>query len=113
MTTSKTNKPALKKFNTVIKVEVSVDSIAEQLLSFMKPEEKHKELVTETIIGTLLHENRVGILYNALNGYTNEINFKEGDKIICTEIVNDYLIDNTTKTYRKIGPCTVKEKNLY
>lgn len=73
----------MKKFNQIITVEVSVDSIATQLLSTINTDEKHRELIAETVIGSLL-QSSVGMsqLYNSLNGYTNEIDFQIGDNVV-------------------------------
>lgn len=81
----------MRKFNQVITIEVSVDAIAEQLLSAMKDDYKHKELVTESIIGSSFSAGKLGFVYNALNGYTNEIDFKVGDVIYCKD---DYYTYN-------------------
>jgi hypothetical protein len=74
----------MKKFNKVIQVEVSVDTIAEKLLETMAPDFKHREQVVEAIIGAMVeHEelHKIAPLYNALNGFSNDINFKAGDKV--------------------------------
>lgn len=71
----------MRQFNQVITVEVSVDSIAQKLLESINPEFKHAELLTEAIIGTSLDTGKISYLHNALNGYTNEIDFKVGDEI--------------------------------
>lgn len=72
----------MKSFNKIITVQVSVDSIAQQLLGAMSPDFKHSEMVTEAIVGTLLDRDRLGVLYNTLNGFSVKINFELGDEII-------------------------------
>ena len=47
----------------------------------MNPEFKHSELLVETIIGTST-DVALGMIYNNLNGYDNNINFEQGDIII-------------------------------
>ncbi len=71
----------MKKFNQSIKIEVSVDSIAQQLLSNFQPDFKHAELVTEALIGRMLTADMPALshLYNSLNGFTNDINFIVGE----------------------------------
>lgn len=110
----------MKKFNQVITVEVSVDSIAEQLLKTMNPEFAHAEMLTEAIIGTSLDKGTVGYIYNSLNGYTNDIDFKIGDSITCSEQTYGYIQNladenNTTFTEKRmpIGECKVIEINVY
>ncbi len=96
----------MKKFNKEIEVKVSVDAIAEKLLSVMDKDFKHAELVTETIIGTSLEKGiaTMGMLYNALSGYTNEINFKIGD-IVSSE-------EDTHTTYEEVEPNSWKNKSV-
>jgi hypothetical protein len=72
----------MKLFNQTITVEVSVDSIAQQLLGAMSPEFKHSEMVAEAIVGTLLDRQAISNLYNALNGFKADINFEVGDEIV-------------------------------
>jgi hypothetical protein len=75
----------MKKFNKTITVEVEVDAIAEMLLKSMAPDYRHGEMLTEAIIGTSLEKKTIDLIYNALNGYTNEINFKIDDVVSSTE----------------------------
>ena len=75
----------MKKFNKTITVEVEVDAIAEMLLKSMAPDYKHGEMLTEAIIGTSLEKKTIGLIYNSLNGYTNDINFKVGDVVSSDE----------------------------
>jgi len=109
----------MKKFNQTISVQVEVDTIAQMLLASMDKTFKHSESVVEAIIGSSLEASNIGYVYNALAGFTNEINFKEGDKVICTETAYMYVntgTDEAPKFERKecqIGECVVKEVNLY
>ncbi len=75
----------MKSFNKVIQVEVSVDTIANNLLSTMVDSNPHREMIVEAIIGSSSN-HQLGLLYNSLNGYTNDINFTIGDIIV----PNDY-----------------------
>jgi hypothetical protein len=67
----------MKKFNKSITIEVEIDHIAEKLLNNFSDTSNHKELIVESIIGSMISSNNqsLNILYNALNGYTNEIDF--------------------------------------
>jgi hypothetical protein len=71
----------MKNFNQVISVQVSVNSIANQLLDSMSADFKHRELVTESIIGRMLNDGSLSYLYNSLNGYPTTIDFKIGDEV--------------------------------
>lgn len=88
----------MKKFNKEITVSVSVDSIAEHLLGTFAEDSKHREMIAETIVGTLLENDRLNDLYNSLNGYTNEINFEVGDEVECTEKQWQYKTVHCTDT---------------
>lgn len=101
----------MKKFNQVITVEVSVDSIAQLLLQSMSADFKHKELVAETIIGSSLNAGNISYVYNALNGYTNEIDFKVGEEVECSEDKWDY--ENGEEKRISIGKCLIKSIDLY
>jgi hypothetical protein len=105
----------MKKFNKTIKVEVSVDSIAEQLLSNFHEDFKHREMVAETIIGNALEGGKrimLSQIYNSLNGYTNGVDFKVGDHVICSH--EQYLYDEKgNRNHRAIGECGVLEIDVY
>jgi hypothetical protein len=75
----------MKQFNKVITVEVSVDTIANQLLDSMSMDFKHRELVAESIIGRMLNDNSLTFLYNSLNGYACDINFEKGDDLCAND----------------------------
>ena len=77
----------MKKFNQTISVEIEIDQIAEKLLSEFPADYKHREIVTEAIIGTTLSNGGIGLVYNALNGYKNEINFAVDDMVIVKDEV--------------------------
>lgn len=73
----------LKKFNQQIQVTVEVDSIAEKLMETFPGDYKHREELTETIVGSMLTSGHIGYLYNSLNGFNNDIDFQIGDKVMC------------------------------
>jgi hypothetical protein len=108
----------MKKFNQTIKVEVEVDMIAEKLLSEFKEDFKHREILTESIIGTALDKGTISYIYNSLNGFSGEINFKVGDVVICSEtyhkaydMVNGEIVE--VRKWVPINICKVVEINLY
>lgn len=77
-------KRTLKKFNKTIRVEVSLDSIAQKLFDSLK-DDVNKHLITEQIIGVLDNVDRIDSLYNALNGVIPTIDFSVGDPVLCEE----------------------------
>ena len=111
----------MKQFNKVISIEVSVDSIAKRLLDTLPEDYKHRELVTEAIIGPMASNNNmhaIGVLFNALGGFTNELNFQVGN-VVMTKASSYYdyeFIDNVIVPRTKsleIGMAVVKEVDVY
>jgi hypothetical protein len=107
----------LKKFNQQIQITVEVDSIAEKLMGTFPEDYKHKEELTETIVGSMLTMGHIGYLYNSLNGFNNDIDFKVGDKVVCeskkwtntpTEVEGKF-----TDVQQPIGECEVVAINLF
>lgn len=74
----------MQKFKETIQIEISVNSIANTLLANMSPEFPHAELVVETIIARALASDKASLsmLYNSLNGFTQEVDFNIGDVIV-------------------------------
>lgn len=113
----------MKQFNKDIEIVISVDSIANNLLNTFPEDYKHRELLTEAIIGSSLATGKLSYIYNALAGYTNDINFEVGDKVICTsedrrEVEWQRNEEGSEKTKRNsrnvaIGECEVLEINEY
>jgi hypothetical protein len=113
----------MKKFNQTISVEVSVDSIAEKLWSTFDPNFAHAELLTESIIGSNLESGKLGYVYNALNGFNNDIDFQVGQTVDCKESIYSWVpeVDSSTSTlkgtyrreYMPLGKATIVEINLY
>jgi hypothetical protein len=98
----------MKKFNQVIKIEVSVDAIADQLLSNISVDFKHRDSLVEVIIGNALQNNiAMTQMYNALNGHSNDIDFKIGEAVTCTE--TEWSGDKR----QVIGCCTIININLH
>ena len=107
----------MKKFNKVITIEVAVDSIAEQLLSTLSPDFKHRELVVEAIIGTGVDKNTLSYVYNAMNGFSPEIDFKVGDIVMSEHTEYMYKTEDSrvkgNSQSEAIGQCKVINIDLY
>ena len=110
----------MKTFNESIQIEVSIDSIAKDLLKAMNPEFKHAEMVVENIIGRMLCQDKLGLslIYNSLNGYTNDINFKVGDfvkpeKLCVYAYWTPESIENNNTCYGNILSAKVVEIKEY
>jgi hypothetical protein len=86
----------MRKFNQSISIEVQVDNIANQLLDTINPEFKHREPMVEAIIGTALNNKEaLSHIYNAMNGYLPEINFKVGDIVNCKATTYMYVTEES------------------
>jgi len=72
-------------FNKTISIEVDVDMINRKFLDLLPEDYKHREVLSHAVIGSAVEKGNIGYIYNALNGYDNSIDFKEGDRVICTE----------------------------
>lgn len=104
----------MKKFDQVIHIAVPVSGIAKDLLSKLGPDFKHKEMVAEAIIGYGVNNPELlSYVFNALNGYTPEINFKVGDVIMCSSTVYYTAIGDNKPQSHKIGKAEVVEIDLY
>ena len=114
-TTEQVQATQLTKFNRSIQVEVSLDAIAENLLSKMDKDFPHKELLVNTIIGQAVSNDRmqdVSRIYNSLNGYESKINFVKGQELFCTDYTHSYLFDPQGSRHMK-GPCVVINVDPY
>lgn len=110
----------MKNYNKQIQITVELDFIAQSLHSVMNHEFKHCDIVVEAIIGRLdANNDTVGMtaLYNALNGFTNDVNFTVGDIVNCSKKEWAYWtqesIENDNTVQREIGQCEVIEVNPY
>ena len=73
----------MKRFNQEVNISISVDSIAQKMLESMDQYFRYKENVVEAVISSMLHSGDIHYIFNALNGYTNDIDFKVGDYVYC------------------------------
>lgn len=125
-------------FNKTITIELELDHIYNRLLELFPADYKHREVLGHAIIGSALTNGGLVHICKALHGYTNDIDFKEGDVVICTEKdrvewydankenedgtaikrpvlndeENDYKVEWKPR-YVAIGRCVVTKVNLY
>lgn len=116
----KTNYAAQKlpKFNDVISIEVEINSIYEKLRDTFPEDYKHKEILAHAIVGSAVEHGGITFIYNALNGYTNDIDFKVGDVIMCEEEDKTVYVPPTEEKkadwkYVPIGECKVIQVGMY
>ena len=106
----------MKKFDKSIMVEISLDSVAHNLLSKMD-----KSVIADTIVETIIETiplEKIQYLYNVLNGFSNEINIKIGDMFYCNHLLyHPYhpVVKNENRKdhYMPVGNCIVTDVNLY
>lgn len=124
MSKNNNNTPTtLPAFNDVIKIEVDVDDIYKKLMETFPEDYKHREMLAHAIIGSAHTNGGLSYIYNSLNGYTNQIDFKLNDVVTCIEDYRVEFIDSDqfvasdkSKNLSKklpIGKCRVKSINLY
>lgn len=70
----------MRKFNKIITIQIEADQIASTLLSKIDDKFAHAENVVESIIGTM-NEHGLSMLFNALNGYSPEVDFEVGQEV--------------------------------
>jgi hypothetical protein len=80
---------------------------------------QHREILAHAIIGT--NKSNLSYIYNALNGYTNDVDFSIGDEVMCTsedryERVEEAVVAQDAKPKYKevaIGKCKVVAIDMY
>ena len=82
------------KFNKELQVTVDVDMVAQQLLSLMKEDNPHRELLTYNIVGNLKESGKLGSIFSAMAGYHKEINIVVGKQYECLGSDLDSTYDN-------------------
>lgn len=107
----------MKTFNKVIAVEVSLNSIAQNLLSKIEKSVVNADVIVETIMETIPME-KLQYLYNSLNGFSNEINVAIGEIFYCNHSVYYpyhpvVKSENRKDPYMHIGNCIVTDIDLY
>lgn len=112
--------PTIKRFNKDIEISISIDSIADKFMATLDPEHKHNVELTNTVMGVFVEKGKITYLYNALNGFTNDIDFKVDEEIHCTDKAWGYK--QVTKPdgalvweqhQLEIGKATIKTIDLY
>ena len=107
----------MKKFNQTITIEVSVNSIAQNLLGKMDKSTVNADSIVETLMEIVPLE-KMQYLHNVLNGFTNEIDVKVGEMFYCNHKLyhpnHPIVKENDLKDkYIEIGNCVVTNINLY
>lgn len=83
-TSNMENTPQLPRFEQEISIVLPVEMIYRKMLETLPVEYKHRETLAHAIIGSTVGNGKVAYIYNALAGFTNEIDFQIGDRVACT-----------------------------
>lgn len=107
-------------FNKTISIEVDVDDIHKKLMGTFPEDYKHKEMLSHAIVGSAMEHGGIGFIYNALNGYTNDVDFGIGEVINCTsKDRREYTpsveepLAKARRDMKEIGACEIVAINLY
>lgn len=94
----------MKKFNRTITVSVSLDAIANKVLSTLDKTNPNRELIAETIVGCIANsgEYHIALLYNSLAGWNEEINIEEGKQYSCNVKALDFYPRRKPNEYEGI-----------
>lgn len=115
---TKTAASKLPVFNQTISIEVDVDTIHQKLMGTFPEDYKHKEILSHAIVGSAMEHGGIGFIYNALNGYTNDVDFGIGEVVECTSKDRIVYTPSTPEKkanweYAPIGQCTIVAINIY
>lgn len=101
----------MKKFNKTIQVEFEVDYVANQFLNTLKEDLPHRELIAETVVGTLLERDGLSNLLSSMNGWKKEYEVEVGKTYSIA--VKDLRLYNVDKTKGERTNVQVDEINEY
>lgn len=74
------------RFNEAIRIDIEIDSIYQKMLDQLPDDYKHREVLAHAIVGSGVENGTISYVYNALCGFTNDVDFKVEDVVICNEI---------------------------
>ena len=108
----------MRSFKDNYTVEISVDSIAQKLLSLMKDNNTpYVERVVESIIGTALDTDRLGTIYHTLMGLSLDIDLEIGEHVLCSHVTYMYKTPESREKKdsqrSELGLCQVVDINPY
>lgn len=107
----------MKKFNKNATIEMSADSIADMFLGSQHFLFENREAFIESIIGTCLEKDTLGIVLAGFMGVTPKCELAIGTMVYCSKMIYDYWTEESRKdsnsVSREIGNVTITDVNPY
>ncbi len=107
----------MKKFNKVVSVDMSADSVARMFLDSQAFDFENKESFIETIVGTAIEKGTLGTIIMGFMGSVPECPLQIGQDVWCSNSVWDYHTENSRELgnseARDIGFATIVGVNPY
>ena len=107
----------MKKFNKKVSVEMSADSIADMFLNSQAFLFDNKESFIESIVGTCIEKDTLGIVLAGFMGVTPKCELAIGTDVYCSKMIYDYWTEESRKdcnsVSREIGQTIITDINPY
>lgn len=107
----------MKKFNKKVSVEMNADSVAEMFLNSQHFMFDNRETFIESIIGTCIEKDTLGIVLAGFMGVTPKCEFAIGTDVYCSKMIYDYWTEESRKdsnsVSREIGQTVITDVNPY
>lgn len=107
----------MKKFNKVVSVDMSADSVAKMFLDSQAFLFDNKETFIECIVGTAIEKGTLGTIIMGFMGTVPECPLHVGQEVWCSNSIWDYYTDNSRESghseSRDVGFATIVGVNPY
>jgi hypothetical protein len=103
----------MKRYSGFIRIEIPVNEIAQKLGATISDDCKHKDQIIDAIILAGIEAKTLHFLHNALNGFTNELDFTPGDTVMCEETAYFRDKPGANSEEHVIGEAVVVSVNPY
>lgn len=107
----------MKKFNKVVSVDMSADSVAKMFLDSQAFLFDNKETFIECIVGTAIEKGTLGTIIMGFMGTVPECQLMVGQDVWCNNSVWDYHTENSRELgnseSRDVGFATIVDVNPY
>jgi len=107
----------MKKFNKVVSVDMSADSVAKMFLDSQAFLFENKETFIEAIVGTAIEKGTLGTIIMGFMGTSPTCKYPVTTEVICNGYTYDYStiesIENNDSVRRVIGIATIIDADPY